>query len=78
MTQQRKEGGRGGRGGIADRCHQEGEQGSPHSGDEDDGEIRMPQAQSMAQVEARAVGEHHVDEGEFGLHAVCDVEGLFT
>mgnify|MGYP006204209515 FL=1 len=47
MTQQRKEGGRGGRVGIADRCHrrrrttrrrQEGEQGSPRSGDEDDGD----------------------------------------
>jgi hypothetical protein len=60
MTQQRKEGGRGGRVGIADRCHrrrrttrrrQEGEQGSPRSGDEDDGDSEEDEAKTIAAID---------------------------
>ena len=60
MPQQRKEGGRGGRVGIADRCHrrrrttrrrQEGEQGSPRSGDEDDGDSEEDEAKTIAAID---------------------------
>ena len=60
MTQQRKEGGRGGRVGIADRSHrrrrttrrrQEGEQGSPRSGNEDDGDSGGGEAKTIAAID---------------------------